>query len=238
MSKTESNKSDTAKRRTIKSFVLRQGRMSERQQRALDQGWSEYGLSINQGLLNFDNVFARKAPRILEIGFGMGQSLAEMARNHAENDYIGVEVHKPGVGALLADILVDDIHNIRIFHDDVMLVLEQSIPDNSLDGVQLFFPDPWPKTKHHKRRIVNDVFVDKLAKKLKPGGYLHMATDWEDYAIYMMKVMSSRKDFVNQAGEAVYSPRPDYRPQTKFESRGQKLGHGVWDLIFRLSAFK
>lgn len=221
------------KHRRIKSFVLRQGRLSQAQQNALDNQWHQFGLACENKLLDFNTLFGRdNYPTIIEIGFGMGTSLAAMAEAHPENNYIGIEVHRPGVGALLKLVEEKGLTNIRVFNHDAIEVLAQQIPADSLAAVFLFFPDPWHKTKHKKRRIVQLEFASTLAKHLKKGGQFHMATDWEDYAKHMMKVMSAAPEFENLSGEGQYTPRPDYRPLTKFEARGQRLGHGVWDLIF------
>jgi tRNA (guanine-N7-)-methyltransferase len=218
--------------RRIRSFALRQGRMTASQQRALDTLWDKYVITLPSGELELDAVFGRRAPRILEIGFGMGQSLLEMARQHPDTDYLGIEVHRPGVGSLMLNLEQHAVSNVRVIYDDAVEVLQGHLPDNSLDAVYLFFPDPWPKTKHRKRRIVQPAFIELLARRLKPGGILHMATDWEDYAKHMLAMMSMSAEFENCAGPGRYSARPDYRPQTKFERRGHNLGHAVWDLIF------
>ncbi len=219
----------------VKSFVKREGRLTNAQARAIEVNWPSKGLSVEQGLLNFDDVFSRTAPTVLEIGFGMGKSLVEMATAAPENNFIGIEVHRPGVGACLADAEEAGIENLRVFEHDAVEVLAQCIPDNSLHRLQLYFPDPWHKTRHHKRRIVQPDFVQNLRSKLAIGGTFHMATDWENYAEYMMEVMAQAQGFENTSSEGPvgYVPRPDYRPITKFEVRGQKLGHGVWDLIFK-----
>lgn len=222
----------TTDKHRIKSFVLRQGRLSQAQQNAIDAMWPRFGLELEPSLLDFKTLFGREAPTIVEIGFGMGSSLASMAEAHPENNYIGIEVHRPGVGALLKLVQEKSLTNVRVFNDDAIEVLRQRIPENSLSGVYLFFPDPWHKTKHKKRRIVQLEFAATLAKHLKPAGHFHMATDWEDYSKHMMKVMSNSPDYTNTAGEGNFTPRPDYRPLTKFEKRGHRLGHGVWDLIF------
>ena len=219
--------------RRIRSFVKREGRLTIGQERALTELFPVYGLKIQDTPIDLDAVFQRSAPRILEIGFGNGVSLSEMAANNPEQDYIGIEVHSPGVGNLLQQIEMLELKNLRVMNDDAVEVLKQSIPDISLDAVYLFFADPWHKKRHHKRRIVQNEFVQLLRKKLKVGGLFHMATDWEHYAKHMMKVMNASEGFENTAGKDHYLPRPDYRPLTKFEQRGQRLGHGVWDLIFK-----
>jgi len=227
----DANKKITLRR--IRSFVKREGRLTKGQQRALDELLSRYGISLQQGELDLDVLFGRQAFRVLEIGFGNGASLAEMAANYPENDYLGIEVHRPGVGNLLLQIEKQGLTNIRVSNDDAVEVLEKQIPNTSLDAVYLFFPDPWHKKKHHKRRIVQTEFVQLVWCKLKPGGIFHMATDWENYAEHMLEVMTKAKGFENFAGEGNYIVRPGYRPLTKFEQRGHRLGHGVWDLIFK-----
>ncbi|QKI90098.1 tRNA (guanosine(46)-N7)-methyltransferase TrmB [Thiomicrorhabdus xiamenensis] len=216
----------------IRSFALRQGRLTASQEKALNEHWPEFGLEVKNGMLDFSEVFGRQAPTIVEIGFGMGKSLAEMAEANPHNNYIGVEVHKPGVGALLKLIEEKKLSNVRIFNHDAIEVLEQCIPKDSLDGVYLFFPDPWHKKRHHKRRIVQPAFAATIAEHLKIGGQFHMATDWENYSEHMMEVMSEAPAYRNVSGKGQFTPRPDYRPLTKFEQRGHRLGHGVWDLIF------
>ena len=225
---------DTSKHRAIKSFVMRAGRMTEGQQRGLDQGWPKFGLQLEDGLRDFDQVFGRTAPRTFEIGFGMGHSTLEMAAAAPEQDFIGVEVHKPGVGALLSGAMAQNLSNIRVYSCDALEVLRDCVADASLDRVLLFFPDPWHKTRHHKRRLIQTPFVNRLARHLKPGGYLHLATDWEPYAQQMLEVLSAEPLLKNTAaaGSDGYVPKPDYRPLTKFENRGIQLGHGVWDLVF------
>ncbi|MCW9024264.1 MAG: tRNA (guanosine(46)-N7)-methyltransferase TrmB [Gammaproteobacteria bacterium] len=219
-------------KRRIRSFVRREGRLTRGQQRALDTLLTEFGIRLEQGAIDLDVLFGRSAPRILEIGFGNGVSLAEMAAAHPEQDYLGIEVHRPGVGNLLLQIENQGLKNIRVSCDDAVEVLKQQIPEASLDAVYLFFPDPWHKKRHHKRRIVQPDFVRLVREKLKTGGKFHLATDWENYAQHMMKVLSAAEGFENTAGEQAFVPRPDYRPLTKFEQRGHRLGHGVWDLIF------
>ncbi len=222
--------------RKVRSFVRREGRLTVGQQRALDVLWPQWGIEASGGLLDFKQVFGREAAVTLEIGFGMGDSLAEMALKAPEQDFIGIEVHRPGVGRLLAQIEEQGSDNLRVFCHDAVEILAQRIPDASLDRVLLFFPDPWHKKRHNKRRIVQQPFLDLLRLKLKPGGIFHMATDWQDYAEWMMVEMNEAEGFENVCGANQYSPRPDYRPITKFERRGQRLGHGVWDLVFRKGA--
>lgn len=218
--------------RAIRSFVLRTGRMTKGQESAYEQFWPLAGLSLADGPLDSAACFGRAAPLVFEIGFGMGQSLVEMAAAAPDTDFIGVEVHKPGVGRLLMAMGEQQLTNLRVYCDDAVEVLARCIADESLDRVQVYFPDPWHKKKHHKRRLIQPTFVQQLRKKLKPGGVLHLATDWEHYAEHMLEVMSAAEGFQNKAGAGEYSPRPDYRPLTKFEQRGQRLGHGVWDLLF------
>lgn len=218
--------------RPIRSFVRREGRMTPSQERAFNTLWQQYGLMLEQGVLDLEKIFNRKAPCVLEIGFGMGQSLAQQAEQHSEKNYLGIEVHRPGVGALLAAIENNNLPNIRIFCVDAVEVLKQCLPDESLDLIQIFFPDPWPKRRHNKRRLIQPAFIELLHRKLKSSGKLHLATDWQDYAEQMLVVMSAAQGWKNVAGENNFSPRPEDRPLTKFEKRGEKLGHGVWDLIF------
>lgn len=219
--------------RRIRSFVKREGRLTTGQARAIKELFPLYGLDLQDQNINFDDVFNRIAPRILEIGFGNGTSLSEIAKNNPESDYIGIEVHRPGVGTLLTQIEMLGLTNLRVMNADAIDVLNKMIGNDSLDTVFLFFADPWHKTKHYKRRIVQEGFVQLLRQKLKVGGVFHMATDWEDYAKHMMRVMNTTEGYENTAGQNQYLPRPDYRPLTKFEQRGQRLGHGVWDLIFK-----
>ena len=207
--------------------------MTALQERALEQLWPKYGLEPDEALLDLDVLFGRSAPRLLEIGFGMGDALVEMAAVHPENDYIGIEVHRPGVGRVLSRVDEQGSDNVRVFCHDAIEVLKKQIPDGSLDRVLLFFPDPWHKKRHNKRRIVQATFVEMVRSKLKPGGIFHMATDWQEYAEWMMALMNDAEGFENLAGGGLYSERPDYRPVTKFERRGHRLGHGIWDLLFK-----
>ncbi|MGH8435751.1 MAG: tRNA (guanosine(46)-N7)-methyltransferase TrmB [Pseudomonas sp.] len=219
--------------RTIKSFVMRAGRMTDGQQRGLDQGLPRFGLELVAGASDFDAVFGRSAPRTFEIGFGMGHSLLEMAAAAPEQDFIGVEVHRPGVGALLNGLLTQNLTNVRVYQCDALEVLRNCIADASLDRLLLFFPDPWHKSRHHKRRIVQPEFAQLVRQKLKVGGVLHMATDWQPYAEYMLEVLQAAPGYRNQAQDGGCVPRPPERPTTKFERRGERLGHGVWDLKFQ-----
>jgi tRNA (guanine-N7-)-methyltransferase len=232
MSDTLPTDEQAPQRRTIKSFVMRAGRMTEGQQRGLEKGWPLFGLQREAGMLDLDALFGRQAPRTFEIGFGMGHSLLEMAKAAPEQDFIGVEVHRPGVGALLSGLIVNNLSNVRVYDCDALEVLRDCIPDGSLDRLLLFFPDPWHKSRHHKRRIVQPAFAELVRSKLKVGGVLHMATDWEPYAEYMLEVMNVAPGYRNQAADARWVERPAERPVTKFERRGERLGHGVWDLKF------
>lgn len=216
--------------RRIRSFVLRQGRMTVAQQSGLELHWPQKGLLRESGVLNIEQIFGRKAPVVLEIGFGMGTSLLQMAQAAPEKNFIGIEVHRPGVGKLLHDMADAGADNIRVYCDDAVDVLQQCIQDESLDAVQIFFPDPWHKKRHNKRRLIQPEFVQLLHRKLKKDGVLHAATDWQDYAEHILAVMQSAPGFRNCAEK--YAPRPEYRPKTKFEQRGERLGHGVWDIIF------
>ena len=218
-------------RRPIRSFVLRQGRVSNAQRQALEKLMPEYGISLGTGLLDLEHIFGRSAPVFLEIGFGMGETTAAIAQAHPQNDYLAVEVHTPGVGSLLKQIKELGLTNIRVLQHDVVELFRQGLPPECLAGVHIFFPDPWPKARHHKRRLLQPAFVALLCRHLKSGGYIHAATDWQDYAAQILYVFSGEPQLVNTAVD--YAPRPLYRPLTKFEQRGLRLGHGVWDLVFR-----
>ncbi len=224
---------DTAdlKNRHIRSFVLRQGRTSPAQQRAIATLMPRFGIPYAARQFDLDQAFGRTAPKILEIGFGMGDSTATIAQTHPEIDYLALEVHTPGVGNLLKLIETEQLANIRIMQHDAVEVLRDMIADNTLDGVHIFFPDPWHKARHNKRRLIQAPFIAQLVQKLKPGGYIHVATDWQDYAEQVLRVLSGEPMLENTAAD--YAPRPDYRPLTKFEQRGIRLGHGVWDLVFK-----
>jgi tRNA (guanine-N7-)-methyltransferase len=218
--------------RPIRSYVLRQGRLTQGQQRAFEELWPQYGLTLDQHPLRFASIFGREAPLTLEIGFGNGEALAQIAEHHPDEDFLGVEVHTPGVGHLMLRLAQQECVNVRILRTDAMELLRHHLPQACLHRVQLFFPDPWHKRRHHKRRMVQQPFADLIHRALKPGGVIHMATDWEDYARQMMALFSQHSGFRNQAGKGHFSPRPQTRPMTKFEQRGQRLGHGVWDLLF------
>jgi tRNA (guanine-N7-)-methyltransferase len=218
-------------RRSIRSYVLRQGRISNAQRRAHSELLPLYGVAFSAEVLDLDRLFGRGAPKILEIGFGMGETTAAIAQQHPENDYLGVEVHTPGVGSLLARIAELRLANIRIIQHDAVEVLENMIAPGTLDGVHIFFPDPWPKKRHHKRRLVQPPLIALLASKMKRGAFLHACTDWEDYAQRMLEVLSADPTLQNTASG--YADRPETRPQTKFERRGLGLGHRVRDLVFR-----
>ena len=216
--------------RAVRSFVLRQGRVSNAQARAHETLMPVYGLPYTGRPLDLATVFGRDAPKILEIGFGMGETTATIAAANPDKDYLGIEVHTPGVGSLLKQIEEQSLRNLRVIQYDAVEVLQHMVPPESLDGVQIFFPDPWPKKRHHKRRLVQSPLIALLATKLKPGGTLHVATDWQDYAEQILAVLSAEPTLRNTA--EAYAPRPAGRPQTKFESRGLRLGHGVWDIVF------
>lgn len=222
------------RQRKIRSYVLREGRLTPGQENAFSQYWKTLGIDYDANKpLDFPIIFGNDNPVYLEIGFGNGESLASMAQSAPERNYLGIEVHTPGVGHLLINLAEHDIGNVRIIRHDAIEVLEHMIPASSLAGVQLFFADPWPKRKHHKRRIVQRAFLERIAKLIKTGGTFHAATDWQDYAIHMMDVLTASPDlFGNSAGTGNYIERPTDRPITKFEKRGTNKGHSVWDLIF------
>lgn len=218
--------------RTIKSFVLRAGRVSNRQEQGLSHHLPAYELSLQEQPYDLKQIFGREADTVVEIGFGMGASLMTMAQQHPERNFIGIEVHRAGVGSLAADLHEHAIENVRIIPHDAVEVLKHHIAENSLAGVQIFFPDPWHKKRHHKRRLIQADFVKLLVRCIKPGGFLHCATDWQEYAEHMQVVLSAEPALSNSVIEGGFSPRPETRPLTKFEQRGNRLGHGVWDLIY------
>jgi tRNA (guanine-N7-)-methyltransferase len=214
----------------IRSFVTRAGRLSTGQARALEEFGPQFLVPYKKEMLDYAVAFGREAPTILEIGFGMGDTTAHIARQMPDKNFIGVEVHTPGVGSLLKQIGEQGIQNLRLIQHDAFEVLNHMIPDGSLAGVHVYFPDPWHKARHNKRRLIQPAFVKLLCEKLKTGGYIHLATDWEDYAVQMLEVLGAEPALQNTAEG--YAPQPAYRPLTKFENRGLKLGHGVWDLVF------
>lgn len=219
--------------RRIRSFVRREGRLTKGQQRALDALYPLYGITLSADeCIDAGAIFNNQHPLHLEIGFGNGQTLTSMAAAQPENNYLGIEVHRPGVGNALLQIEQTELKNVRVLCEDAVEVLKNNITDDSLAAVYIFFPDPWHKKKHHKRRLVQVEFIKLVKQKLTPGGRLHMATDWEEYAQHMMQVMDKVDGFTNLAGHSQYSDKPAYRPLTKFERRGLRLGHGVWDLLF------
>lgn len=222
--------------RTIKSFVMRTGRISNRQQFALDNWLKDYELPHDQRIWDFQAIFGREADTIIEIGFGMGASLYTMAQQHPDINFIGIEVHRAGIGSLTADLHDNAISNVRLVTSDAVEIIKHQVADNTLAGVQIFFPDPWHKKRHNKRRLIQTEFVDLLVARLKPEGFIHCATDWEDYAEHIQAVLSKEKMLHNSQADGGFSPRPLTRPLTKFEARGNRLGHGVWDMIFYKSA--
>lgn len=228
---TEIDENLNPKNRSIRSFVLRQGRLTKGQERALETNWPKFGVEYSQTALDLDQLFGRNdSKKILEIGFGMGDATAKIAQTLPDCDFLAVEVHTPGIGSLLKQIEELALTNIRIIQHDAVEVLQHMLADTSLDGVHIFFPDPWHKKRHHKRRLIQAEFVKLLCTKLKSGGYLHVATDWQEYAEWVLEVLNAEPQLKNSAVN--YAQKPVYRPLTKFENRGLKLGHGVWDLVF------
>lgn len=217
-------------RRNIKSFVLRQGHMTAAQQRAIDTQWSKFGVDYRPHKIDLNSTFQRTAPKILEIGFGMGTATATIAQRLPELDFLAIDVHGPGVGNLLKLIQEENISNIRVMRHDAVEVVNTMLDSDSVHGIHIFFPDPWQKKRHHKRRLIQRPFIEQLLPKLESNGYIHLATDWEEYAEQMLEVLSSFDELNNTADD--FAPKPTYRPETKFESRGKRLGHGVWDLVF------
>jgi tRNA (guanine-N7-)-methyltransferase len=226
-------------RKIIRSFVRREGRLTSGQQKALDMYWPQFGIAFDGQPLDLDAEFGRSAPRVLEIGTGNGDALVQMADAARDHDFLGVEVHTPGIGHALREIGERELTNVRLMHHDAMEVLAQSLADNSVDRLNLYFPDPWPKKRHHKRRIVQTPFLDQVVRVVKPGGLLHMATDWQHYAEHMLETLLADSRFRNLAPgtdlETGAVPRPDERPLTRFELRGHRHGHDVWDLKFTVA---
>lgn len=221
----------TAPPRAVHSYAAR-GRLTKGQRRALQTLWPRYGIEAGNGPLNLHGLFGRRAPRRMEIGYGMGDALIAMAAANPDRDYLGVEIYPPGIGSTLKKIDAAQLHNIRLLWGDATQLLSSVIPAASLETVYIFFPDPWPKKRHHKRRLIQPPLAQALADRLAPGGHLHLATDWEDYALHMLEVLGATPGLVNTDGAGGFAQRPAERPLTKFERRGQRLGHGVWDLVF------
>jgi tRNA (guanine-N7-)-methyltransferase len=219
-------------RRTVRSFVIRGGRATVAQQRAMDELWPRYGIELNPSGIDLNQTFGRSAPRMLEIGFGAGEALLYFAQRHPELDCIGVEVHKPGVGHLMLGVEAAGLQNVRVICHDAVEVLQQQLAPGSVELIHIFFPDPWPKKRHHKRRLIQPPFVELLARVLASGGKLRLATDWEHYAMHMREVIDASTSFVNES-ETGFVARNEERPLTRFERRGHRLGHGVWDLSYR-----
>jgi tRNA (guanine-N7-)-methyltransferase len=219
--------------RPLRSFVQRAGRLTTAQQRALDELWPQFGLEIAQGPLDASARFGRSAPVVMEIGFGNGEALIHGARHSPDRDFIGIEVHRPGVGRALNAVDANALSNVRIYAEDAVDVLKQSIGEGALSEVRIYFPDPWHKKRHTKRRLIQPGFVELLARRIARGGLLHLATDWQPYAEQMWEVLDASPDFTNTEGPGGQVARPDWRPETHFERRGLRLGHGVWDLLYR-----
>ncbi|WP_434778237.1 tRNA (guanosine(46)-N7)-methyltransferase TrmB [Neisseria sp. Ec49-e6-T10] len=217
--------------RTIKSFVLRQGHLSTSQAKAIEQLMPKWGVAYQDHLLDLEQTFNRSAPKVLEIGFGMGTATVQIAQTIPQTDFLGIEVHSPGVGNILKLIEESQISNLKIIQHDAVEVVQHMLADDSLTGIHIYFPDPWHKKRHHKRRLIQLPFIEMLVPKLKTGGYIHLATDWENYAEQMLEVLNQHPQLHNTAEQ--YAPKPAYRPLTKFEARGIKLGHGVWDIIYQ-----
>ena len=219
---------------TIRSFVLRQGRITSGQERALAEHWPRYGLEVDENLrVDAASLFGDARELILEIGFGNGESFGQMAEDAPQQGFVGIEVHRPGVGHALVLAAAAGIDNLRVIRHDAVAIIRDHVPDGALSRVQIYFPDPWPKARHHKRRIVQRAFTDLIWRKLRAGGEIHCATDWENYAEWMRDVFAGDPKWQNLGGADGFAPRPDWRPQTKFERRGERLGHGVWDLRYR-----
>jgi tRNA (guanine-N7-)-methyltransferase len=218
--------------RHIRSFVLRAGRMTPAQERALTELWPSYGVDLGEGPLDLEAIFGRRAPRSLEIGFGVGEVIGSLAEHHPNNDYLGIEVHRPGVGRLLLRAAESKVSNLRVICHDAVEVLRDRLPNDSFDEILVFFPDPWHKKRHHKRRLIDAAFVAALAAKLRTDGVLRLATDWQAYAEQMLAVCNADPHLVSQSPDGTYVARPQFRPPTRFERRGERLGHGVWDLAY------
>jgi tRNA (guanine-N7-)-methyltransferase len=223
----------TLHKRSIKSFVLRQGKITNGQQNAIDKYFLLYGINnINDNYIDLNHIFNRDSNKVIEIGFGMGDATWQIAKDNPDVDYVAFEVHTPGVGSLLMKIVENNLNNIRIIQNDANIILANNIKDKTISGFHIFFPDPWHKKRHNKRRLLQNEFIQLLIKKLKIGGYLHVATDWEDYAENILNILKHSPELINKVSDGNYLERPDFRPLTKFEQRGIKLGHKVFDLYF------
>ena len=218
--------------RHIRSYVLRAGRMTAAQERALTELWPAYGVDLGDRFLDLDAIFGRRAPRCLEIGFGAGEVIGSLAENHPDIDYLGIEVHRPGVGRLLLHAAQTNARNLRVICHDAVEVLSDKLRDDSFDEILVFFPDPWHKKRHHKRRLIDLEFVASVAAKLRSGGVLRLATDWQEYAEQMLAVCNASAHLASLSADSTYVVRPDFRSPTRFERRGERLGHGVWDLAY------
>jgi tRNA (guanine-N7-)-methyltransferase len=222
--------------RTVRSYVRREGRITRAQQRALAQLWHEYGIDDEPVVLDFARVFARERPVEMEIGFGDGEVLCELAQRHRDTNYLGIDVYRPGIGSLLLQLQRQQITNVRVICADATLVVTERVPASSLDAVYLLFPDPWPKKRHHKRRLLQQTFLDQLRERLRPGGCLHIATDWQAYAEHILTHAAQVPGLTRIVADGSRGPRPDERPRTRFERRGQRLGHPTWELLFQRTA--
>ena len=229
----EKEQKNNNRQRKIRSYVRREGRFTPSQRLAFESLWPVYGIDKTTEQWNFEKLFGRQSDVFLELGFGDGRVLKTLAARHPENDYLGIEVHRPGVGRVMRELNEEGLMNVKLAAEDGMDVLQQNIAADSLAGLLIFFPDPWHKKKHHKRRMIQPEFSHMAATRIKPGGILHLATDWEDYAAQMMKVLSAEPLLENIHLENTFVERPESRPLTKYEQRGLRLGHGVWDLVFR-----
>ena len=218
--------------RSVRSYVLRQGRITPAQERAIEQHWQTYGIDYRPEPLDLNQTFGRTAPKILEIGVGTGETTIALAGSRRENDYLALEVHRPGIGRLIMELAAQQLTNVRVICHDAVEVLNRQIPDNSLEQILIFFPDPWPKKRHHKRRLIQPAFVTLLSRKLQEHGRILLATDWQDLAEHMLHTCDASTDLINLAGRGRFAPRPKWRPLTKFEQRGRRLQHAVWDLIY------
>ncbi len=220
------------RKRTIRSYVLRDGRITKAQRRSLDAYWSLYGIDHGETVLDLSTLFLRRAPRYLEVGSGMGEAIVDMAAQHRDNDYLAVEVHRPGVGALMRNVAERRLTNVRLMAHDIMDILKKQLPADSIDCIYLFFPDPWPKKRHYKRRLIAPTFLFLMRRVLKKHGRVFIATDWEDYAMRIMSLLTHTQGIINLAGTDQFAPRPKWRPMTKFEKRGLSEGRTIYDFVF------